>query len=112
MSKILKLLLVSTCPERREQVAKTINKAQVFTIISTCNSSEAIRVLKSQRVDCIVSEVDIGSVDGWRLSRMTRSNIYHTAPDVPFVLITSTYCERIAETTARVFGIDLSLIHI
>ena len=63
-------------------------------------------MLKSQKVHFIVSEIDIGSVDGWRLSRMVRSSIYLTEPDVPFVLITSTYCERIAETTARVFGID------
>ena len=106
MNERLTLLLVSPSPERREKVEKTINRAQVFTVISTTSSSEAIKVLKTQCVHFIVSEIEIGSVDGWRLSRMVRSNIYLTKPDVPFVLITSTYCERIAETTARVFGID------
>ena len=106
MNETLTLLLVSPSPERREKVEKTINRAQVFTVISTTSSTEAIKVLKTQCVHFIVSEIDIGSVDGWRLSRMVRSSIYLTKPDVPFVLITSTYCERIAETTARVFGID------
>lgn len=106
MNESLTLLLVSTSQSRREKIEKTINRAQVFTVISTSNSTEAIKVLKTQRIHFIVSEIDIGSVDGWRLSRMVRSNIYDSAPDVPFVLITSTYCERIAETTARVFEID------
>ncbi len=106
MNEALTLLLVSPSLERRKKVEKIINKAQVFTVVSTSSSSEAIKVLKTQCIHFIVSEIDIGSVDGWRLSRMVRSSIYMTKPDVPFVLITSTYCERIAETTGRVFGID------
>ena len=64
--------------------------------------------LKCEPVDLVITGLDVGKIDGWRFSRMIRSACLppkHT----PIVLIPPTYCERIAETTARSYSIDAVL---
>ncbi|KMT63723.1 hypothetical protein XM47_18240 [Catenovulum maritimum] len=76
------------------------------TVISAPDSVEGISILKSRHVDFVVTEVEIGDVDGWRLSRFIRTGILATDANVPILLITENHCERIAETTARMFDIN------
>ncbi len=70
------------------------------------NSNEAVVVLKSYQVDLVITEVDIGKVDGWRLARLIRSGILASSDELPILLITENHCERIAETTAKIFDIN------
>ena len=76
------------------------------TIVQTSNSVDAINLLRTKKVDLVITEVDIGKVDGWRLSRLIRTGILASSEDIPILLITENYSERIAETTARMFDID------
>ncbi|MDO6446523.1 EAL domain-containing protein [Colwellia sp. 1_MG-2023] len=76
------------------------------TIIQTSNSADAITLLRTKKVDLVITEVDIGKIDGWRLSRLIRTGILAASEDIPILLITENYSERIAETTARMFDID------
>ncbi len=75
-------------------------------VIRTSNSVDAIALLRLKKVNLIVTEVDIGKIDGWRLSRLIRNDILAPSADIPILLITENYSERIAETTARMFDID------
>ncbi len=75
-------------------------------VIQTANSLDAISVLRSKTVDLVITEVEIGKIDGWRLSRLIRTGILASSDLLPILLVTENYCERIAETTARMFDIN------
>ncbi len=73
------------------------------------SAKKALRFLRSQTVDLIIVDVDIPDLDGWRLSRLVRSDILNCRADLPIVITASTWCERIAEITAREYGINYLL---
>lgn len=73
------------------------------------NSTDAIETLKTHIVQLILSEIDIGTIDGWRFARLVRANVLKCTETTPIILLSSTYCERITETTARAYGINLVL---
>ena len=70
------------------------------------NSNGAVERLKGNTYNAIISDIDIGHLDGWRLARMVRANLFMCSHDTPFLLLTTTYCEHIAETTASAFAIN------
>lgn len=108
----LTLLLVSTDEQRRQVLENAVKKTNAFEqVISVANSNQALTILKKRNISFLVSEINIGNLDGWRLSRMIRSQIFVADKDTPIVLLTSTYCERIAETTARFFGVNAVLAY-
>lgn len=73
------------------------------------NAKKALRFLRNQPVDVIIADVDIPDLDGWRLSRLIRCGILNCRPDLPIVMVASTWCERIAEVTAHEYGINYLL---
>jgi diguanylate cyclase (GGDEF)-like protein/PAS domain S-box-containing protein len=75
-------------------------------VVATADSVQAVAVLKKQTIDAIVTEVDIGKVDGWRLARLIRSGVLVNNAALPVILITENHCERLAETTARIFDVN------
>lgn len=73
------------------------------------NAKKALRYLRNQPVDLIIVDVDIPDLDGWRLSRLIRCGILNCRSDLPIVIVARTWCERIAEVTAREYGINYLL---
>ncbi|MDE3273511.1 response regulator, partial [Pseudoalteromonas sp. G4] len=111
MSNKLKLLVVTPDIKLSTQLVDALKNVDVFDIELKSNSLEALDLLKKQPVNLIITDLAIGEIDGWRFSRMVRSGLLATAKNTPIVLIPPTYCERIAETTARAYGIDAILQH-
>jgi diguanylate cyclase (GGDEF)-like protein/PAS domain S-box-containing protein len=109
MSTKLKLLVVSPELKLTTQICDALKNVDAIDIEVKRNSLEALELLKKQSFNIIVTDLDIGEIDGWRFSRMVRSGLLVTAKNTPIVLIVPTYCERIAETTARAYGIDAIL---
>ena len=73
------------------------------------SAKKALRFLRNQPVDIIIVDVDTPDLDGWRLSRLIRCGILNCRADLPIVIVASTWCERIAEVTAREYGINYLL---
>ncbi|MFY8352127.1 EAL domain-containing protein [Pseudoalteromonas sp. SSM20] len=111
MSNKLKLLVVTPDIKLSTHLVDALKNVDVFDIELKSNSLEALDLLKKQSVNLIITDLAIGEIDGWRFSRMVRSGLLATAKNTPIVLIPPTYCERIAETTARAYGIDAILQH-
>ena len=111
MSNKLKLLVVTPDIKLSTQLVDALKHVDVFDIELRNDSLEALELLKKHSVNVIITDLDIGEIDGWRFSRMVRSGLLATAKNTPIVLIPPTYCERIAETTARAYGIDAILQH-
>ncbi|WNO08401.1 EAL domain-containing protein [Teredinibacter sp. KSP-S5-2] len=66
----------------------------------------ALQTLRHTDIDILVGDVETPDIDGWRLSRLIRSGILKCRDDIPILMISSTWCERIAEVTAREYGIN------
>jgi len=98
-------LLILQCESIRSQVSDKLESAG-FNVILASNSIKAVTFLRSRQVILVITEVEIGDVDGWRLSRLIRSGILASGENLSILLITQNHCERIAETTAGMFDID------
>ncbi len=109
MAKQLKLLILNASVTERQTIRSTLTKLNVFTFIEAADTTQALDFLKHQAVDIVITGLDVGKIDGWRFSRMIRSGLLKTPKNTPIVLTPPIYCERIAETTARSYGIDAVL---
>ncbi len=106
MSRLLPLLLITPSHDSKRLLMQKISNLEMFDIDVVQDSVEAIRLLKSKEYRFIISEINIGDIDGWSLSSLIRSDIYLSDKKIPIVLVTDTHCERIAEATAKSFGIN------
>ncbi|KAA1161667.1 EAL domain-containing protein [Pseudoalteromonas fuliginea] len=105
----LKLLILNASRTERLTIRATLESLNVFAFIEVQDSQQALKLLKQQPVDIIITGLNVGKIDGWRFSRMIRSGLLKTPKNTPILLIPPIYCERIAETTARSYGIDAVL---
>lgn len=100
------LLLLNTNIERLSQLEKLLVSGTQFTILTASSARAAIDILKVERIDFVISNINLDNFDSWRLARMVRSGVLKCAADTPFVVVANTWCEHLASATAREFGIN------
>lgn len=100
------LLLVNGNAEQASELSEFLSENTSYEIVTASTGSAAVVLLKTLHIDCVVSDIYLEGVDGWRLARMVRSGVFNCEADIPFLLVSSTWCKRIAEKTAREFDID------
>jgi len=100
------LLLLNTHSERLKVLQQLLEKQHLFHVISANCARDAIDILKTQHIDFVVSNINLDDFDGWRFSRLIRSGVFRCSPEIPIVIVANTWCEHIAHTTAREFGIN------
>ncbi|WP_432822297.1 two-component system response regulator [Trichloromonas sp.] len=100
------ILLVNNDSDARQTLRNTLVQAGYERITEADNGRAAVSVLRNEPIDLLVTDVDIAPLDGWRLGRMVRSGIFRCRSSIPLIIVATTWCERIAETTAREFGIN------
>jgi diguanylate cyclase (GGDEF)-like protein/PAS domain S-box-containing protein len=103
------ILIVNNDPSALQRIRHCLLPFGYSQLTLVDSAQKALRFLRTQIVDLIILDVDIPDLDGWRLSRLIRSNILHCRADLPIVIMASTWCERIAEVTAREYGINYLL---
>lgn len=106
MSKEIKLLLVNNQPDIRSSLRNVLQQSGFSDILEADSSLSACRILREIPVDLLVTDIEVPGLDGWRLSRLVRAGIFRCRNDIPIVVVAKTWCERIAETTAREFGVN------
>lgn len=105
MSSQLSILLVTSSLAIHKRITQDVSALNCIVRLAE-DSTKAIQYLKDSAFDIVISDTDIGNLDGWRLARMLRANLFLSPAHTPFILLTETYCEHIAETTAAAFSID------
>ncbi|MCK4620828.1 MAG: EAL domain-containing protein [Desulfuromonadales bacterium] len=75
-------------------------------VVEADSGLTALKILQSVAVKLVVMDISIGDLDGWRLARIIRSGIYRCERDIPIILVTNSWCERITQITAREFGMN------
>lgn len=110
----INLLIVNNDSTALAAITGSLMAAGLNKLTSVESAQQALRVLRQQTIDVLIVDVDTADLDGWRLSRLVRSGILKCRADLPIIIIASTWCERIAEVTAREYGINqlLPLDHI
>ncbi len=75
-------------------------------IIEADSGLAAVKILQTVAVKLVIMDISIGDLDGWRLARIIRSDIYRCEKNIPIILVTKGWCERITQITAREFGVN------
>lgn len=102
----INLLIVNNDPIALSAINASLRAAQFQHLHSVDTAHQALRILRQHTIDVLIVDTDTSDLDGWRLSRLVRSGILHCRADIPIIIIASTWCERIAEITAREYGIN------
>lgn len=100
------ILVVCNVKNEQLQIGKMLNDAGFSKIILADTAQSALRHLNSLSVDLLIVDTELTDMDGWRLSRLVRSGILKCSPDIAILMRAHTWCERIAEVTAREYGIN------
>jgi len=100
------LLLLNTNSERLASLSSLLIGNCNYCVLTANTTRQAIEILKNQQIHFIVSNINLDNFDGWRLARMVRSGVLKCAQDIPFVMVANTWCEHLANTTAREFGVN------
>lgn len=110
----INILIVNNAPQALATIDASLQVLAQATTICVDSAQKALRVLRQQTIDLLIVDIDIPDLDGWRLSRLVRSGILLCRIDLPIVITAQTWCERIAEVTAREYGINqlLPLDHV
>ena len=101
-----KALVINPDPSLRKTMAQQLQQYHFAVIVEAGNGLEAINILGEQAVDLVVTDIAIGQVDAWRLTRLIRSNMLASSAHTKVIVVSSTYSERIAEATAKEFEIN------
>lgn len=102
----IKVLLV--CPDESKLVAisKRLKAAGIVFIFEATTARQALTIIKDKPVDCLISNIDLPDIDGWRLTRLIRCGALNCSVDLPVIIVTDVWCQRIAQVTAREFGVN------
>jgi|GEM_PF-835509 len=100
------ILIVNIEEKIRVQLSDVLNKSGSQKISFAENGSQAVDLLQTNKIDLVITDIPLGNLDGWRLTRLIRSGILKTPAATPVVVVSTIYSERIAEITAKEHGIN------
>lgn len=100
------LLLVNSNLDSLNILKELLTQKTQYRIVTATDAQSAIKQLRLKDIHFVVSNIQLVEFDGWRLARLVRSGIFRCAPNIPFVIVANTWCEHIAQITAREFGIN------
>ncbi len=106
MANDIHILLVNSDPEIRRTLAGLLSAAGYGLISEADCGLSAVQVLRTTPIELLITDIEVPSLDGWRLTRLVRSGILRCACEIPIIMVAKTWCERIAQTTAREFGVN------
>ncbi|MFT6387685.1 MAG: diguanylate cyclase (GGDEF)-like protein/PAS domain S-box-containing protein [Cellvibrionaceae bacterium] len=102
----LNILVVHSDPNIGGRIHAILSAVDYGNIIIVGRARDALGILRKQPVDVLICDIDLDELDGWRISRLVRSDALRCKSTIPIIVTTSTWCERIAEVTARDYGIS------
>lgn len=100
------ILIVNLGKDIRIWLADILRQIGYQKISLVENGRRAVDILNHSKIDLVITDIPLGDIDGWRLTRLIRSNILKTPSSTPVIAVSSIYSERIAEITAREYEIN------
>ena len=106
MKRLLRLLIANSNAMDRKRIRRVLENSGGFIISESESGMDAIEKLRNQPIDVLVTDISIGELDGWRLSRLVRSGVLKAQATIPILMVSRTSSERIAQVTAREFEVN------
>ncbi len=100
------VLLVNKDPKLRGTLRGVLEEGGFARITEAADGMAAVHNLNNGTIDALVTDIPLGDLDGWRLARLVRSGVFSCPNDIPIVVVSRSYSERIAEVTAKEFEIN------
>ncbi|WP_045860266.1 two-component system response regulator [Teredinibacter purpureus] len=75
------------------------------------SAQEALALLDAHAIRCLVTTMDLSDLDGWRLARLVRCGALNCNASMPIIVLTDVWSQRIAEVTAREYGVNRLLAY-
>lgn len=96
-----KLLIVDDSPSIRKSLYDTLEKAKIFSkILEADNGAKALDLLIKERIDFVISDVMMPTLDGFKLLSIIRSQVKYR--DLPVIFLTGQ-----KETFDRIKGLEI-----
>jgi len=100
------ILVANQSLDARHSLIDSLRAAGFTACIEAEDGKAAITALRTKNIRLLITDLEFPDLDGWRLARMVRSGIFLCRKDIPIIVVANTWCERIAETTAKAYGIN------
>lgn len=100
-------VVIAIADDKRRMLVMQVMRAEGFdSLVEARSGSEAIEMLSDDSITGLISDVMLGDIDGWRLARLVRSGALKVNANIPILVVSTTYSERIAEVTAKQYQIN------
>ena len=99
------ILLISSVTSDRQHLRQSLMHLNL-NVIEASSGVEAVQLLQSEKINLVITDIAIGPLNGWKLIRTIRSGIYSCGDDLPIILVTRNWCDRVTQLIARSFGIN------
>ncbi len=90
------ILIVDDCPDLRDLVKETIESILSYEVLEAEDGLEALKVIKQNRIDCIISDWNMPVMDGLSLLKKIRAEARYR--DMPFMMLTGEMSRGSVET--------------
>lgn len=104
-----RILVACDDQEDRERIVETLKKSGYSSVFPVASGDEAIGLLSTMDMNMVVTDIPLGRMDAWRLTRLIRAGILKSDANTPVILISRTHSERIVMATAKEFELDAYL---
>ncbi len=99
------ILLICSDPKKLDRIKSAIN-ISLYDLIVVTAGTDAVKIIEDKKIDLIISDIDIGHFDIWKLTRLIRSNLFKIEKNIPVVLLTQVIPVNLTQITTRDFGIN------
>jgi|GEM_PF-4498694 len=99
----MKILLVDDYIEDRK-ILESVLSIKGFTVVTADNGVEALKILKGNSIELIVSDILMPVMDGFQLCKACKSD--EKLRHIPFIIHTGTYTDTGDEELAYLMGAD------
>jgi two-component system, chemotaxis family, chemotaxis protein CheY len=94
----INILIADGSPVSRAVIARTVKMARIpaQSVFEAENGAEALRILESNKIDIVISAINMPEMDGMRLMEIMREK--GLIPSIPVIIITSVQNESETRT--------------
>lgn len=100
------ILVVNECNIILNRITQHLSRSGFTSVMVAESAQMALSILHNHVVHYLIIDTDIPDMDGWRLTRLIRSGVAGKVAHIPIAMTTHVWCERIAEVTAREYGVN------
>ncbi len=106
MTQTQHILLAHPDERNRHLIKRALAERGFDKITESAGDHHCIKLLNEHSFDVVVTNVELGDLDAWRLTRLIRSGVLTSKANTPVFIVSETFSEQIALATAKEFEVN------